>query len=55
MPERDEGILANPVTLKECRSVILRKKFTSINVMERSSTEVGFELDLEPMTFGNVT
>ena len=55
MPERDEAILANPVTLKECRSVILMKKFRSIYVMERSSTEVGVELDLEPMAFGNIT
>jgi hypothetical protein len=55
MPERDKGILANPVSLRECRRVILRKGSRSIYVMERSSTKVGFELDLESMTFGNVT
>ena len=50
----DKGILADPVTLKECRTVMKRIVFRvrGIYVMERGTTEVGFKLDLEPVTFG---
>ena len=54
-PEVDKSILANPVTFKEYYVDIKRSKFRGIYGMERGSTEVGIEVDLEPMTFGNVT
>ena len=50
-PEGDKGILAYPVALKECRLGIKRKEFRGIYGMERGSTGVGFERNLEPMTF----
>jgi hypothetical protein len=55
MPVGDKGILANPVTLKECKTAIKRKELRGIYVMERGTTEVGFELDLEPTTSGIFT
>ena len=53
-PEGDKGILANPVTFKEYID-IKRSEFRGIYGVDRGGTEVGFELNLEPMTFGNVT
>jgi hypothetical protein len=54
-PERDKGILANPVTLKEYPEFKMGETRGSYG-MERGGTEVGFELDhMEPsMTFRSV-
>ena len=51
----DKGILTNPVTVKECRTVMKRKAFRGIYVVERGTTEVGFKIDLEPVTIGILT
>ena len=45
------GILANPVVFRE-RFFEIMSDFGRIYDMERGSTEVGFEHDLEPMKFG---
>ena len=46
------GILADPVVVEECIYEIRSGDFRRIYDMERGSTEVGFEHDLEPMKFG---
>ena len=47
-----KGILANPVILKDYMFEIIRSEFRDLYDMERGSTEVGFEHDLEPLKFG---
>ena len=54
-PAGDKGILANPVIIEKCIIVIVRIEFGGIYDMERSSTEIGFEHDLESMKFGILT
>jgi hypothetical protein len=51
----DKSILANPVILKEHSAEIKRSEIGGIYDMERGSTEVGFEHDLEPTKFGILT
>ena len=51
IPASDKGILANPVVFKEFVAGLMRREFRGIYDMERGSTEVGFEHDLESMKF----
>jgi hypothetical protein len=54
-PAGDKGILANSAILKEYIKKVMRSVFRDISDMERGSTEVGFEHDLEPMECGIFT
>ena len=54
-PAGDKGIIANPVTLKEYIIEIMRSEYRGIYDMERGSTEVGFEHNLESMKFRKFT
>ena len=54
-PARKKGTLANRVILKGYVIEIGMFEFEGIYDMERGSTEVVFELDLEPMKFGTLT
>ena len=54
-PAGNKGILANPVIFKECINEIMKSGFRDKYDIERGSTEVGFEQDLEPMKFGILT
>ena len=51
-PAGDKGILANPVILKDYIIEIMKCEFRGVYDMERGSTEVRFEEDLEPVKFG---
>ena len=54
-PAGDKGILANPVTLKRCFTMIMRSGFKGIYDMKRGATEVRFDDQFEPMKFGMPT
>ena len=54
-PAGDEGILTNPVTLKGYIIEIVRGDFRGIYDMERGITEIRFDDQFEPMTFGTFT
>jgi hypothetical protein len=54
-PARDKGIFANHVILKAYVIEIIRSELRGIYEMERGTTEVGFEHDLEPLKFGSLT
>ena len=51
-PAGDKGILANPVIFHVYKREIMRSEFRHIYDIERGSTEIWFEDNFEPMTFG---
>ena len=53
-PAGDNGVVANPVILQDYKREITRSDsaFRRIYDMERGSTKVGFEYDLEPVKLG---